>query len=125
MVGYVPWDQTPAYLKAADVFVVPSIQDEAGNVDGLPTVLLEAMAAGCAIVASRIAGTPEVICDGENGLLVSPRDEAALAEKICLLLGDEKLRQQLGEAARQTVAARYRWVQIAERVATILQGVVL
>lgn len=121
-VGYIPWDQTPVYLKAADVFVVPSIRDEAGNVDGLPTVLLEAMAAGCAIVASRIAGIPEVICDGENGLLVSPGDENDLAEKICLLLGDEKMRERLGEAARKTVTTHYSWIQIAERVAKILQA---
>ncbi len=122
LVGHIPWDQTPEYLKAADVFVVPSIQDEAGNIDGLPTVLLEAMAAGCAIVASCIAGIPEVIRDGENGLLVPPKDEVALAEKICLLLGNKDLRQQLGEAAQKTVATRYRWIQIAERVATILQA---
>lgn len=120
-VGYVPWDQTPAYLKMADVFVVPSIRDEAGNVDGLPNVLLEAMAAGCAIVASRVAGIPEVLYDGENGLLVPPSDEVALAEKVCVLLGDETLRKRLGEAAQRTVAARYRWMQIAEQVAAILK----
>ncbi|MEM0489473.1 MAG: glycosyltransferase [Candidatus Bathyarchaeia archaeon] len=123
-VGHIPWDQTPVYLKAADVFVVPSIRDEAGNVDGLPSVLLEAMAAGCAVVASHIAGIPEVICDGENGLLVPPGDEIALSEKICLLLGDGKLRKRLGEAAKKTVATRYRWIQIAEQVAAILETAV-
>lgn len=122
-VGYVPWDQTPAYLKAADVFVVPSVRDKAGNVDGLPNVLLEAMAAGCAIVASHIAGIPEVIRDGENGLLVPPGDEIALAEKICYLLSNKNLRKQLGEAAQETIAAHYNWMQIAKRIAAILQTI--
>jgi len=121
-VGHIPWYQTPAYLKMVDVFVVPSVKDEAGNVDGLPCVLLEAMAAGCAVVASRIAGIPDVICDGENGLLVPPKDEIALAEAICSLLSNEKLRRQLGEAAQKTIITQYRWTQIAERIAAVLKA---
>jgi glycosyltransferase involved in cell wall biosynthesis len=121
-VGRIPWDQTPAYLKMADVFVVPSIRDEAGNVDGLPNVLLEAMAAGCAIVASRIGGIPDVIHDGENGLLVPPKDEVALAEAICSLLSNERLRRRLGEAAQKTTITQYKWMQIAERIEAVLKA---
>jgi len=119
--GRVPWDQTPAYQAMADVFVVPSVQDESGNVDGLPNVLLESMASGCAIVASRVAGIPEIVRHGENGLLTPPKDELALAEAICVLLADRSLRERLGNAARLTVANELNWMHIGARVAAILQ----
>jgi glycosyltransferase involved in cell wall biosynthesis len=106
----------------ADVFVVPSVLDEAGNVDGLPNVLLESMASGCAIVASSVAGIPDVIRDGENGLLVPQRDERALAEAICTLLDDLSLRQRLGDAARATAVGRLSWIHTGERVARILRA---
>jgi glycosyltransferase involved in cell wall biosynthesis len=118
--GHIPWDQTPAVLTKADVFVVPSVLDEAGNVDGLPNVLLESMASGCAIVASEVAGIPEVIKDGENGLLVPQRNEQALADAICTLLSDRQVRQRLGHAARATAVNGLSWAHTAERVARIL-----
>jgi glycosyltransferase involved in cell wall biosynthesis len=120
--GHIPWDQTPGYLATADVFVVPSILDEAGNLDGLPNVLLESMASGCAIVASSVAGIPDVISDGENGLLVPQRDERALAEAISILLDDPSLRQRLGDAARSTAVGSLSWIHTAERVARILRA---
>jgi len=120
-IGHVPWDQTPAYLNAADILVVPSILDEAGNVDGLPNVLLEALASGCTIVASRIAGIPTVIQDGVNGLLVPSGDPQALAEALCQLLEDCTLRQKLAAMARQTAVETLSWEHIGQRVAAVLE----
>jgi len=122
--GHIPWDQTPATLAMADVFVVPSIQDQAGNVDGLPNVLLESMAAGRATVASRVAGIPEVIEDGQDGLLVPQKDVPALAEAICALLSNPDLRARLGSAARHKIAGRLTWTHTGERIAAILQSCV-
>ena len=96
-------------LAAADVVAVPSVVDRAGNVDGLPNVLLEAMAAGRAVVASRVAGIPDVIDDGRNGILVPPEDAAALAAALRRLAGDAALRQRLGSAARRDVVERLSW----------------
>ena len=120
-VGHVPWEQTPVYLAAADAVVVPSIQDDAGNVDGLPNVLLESLAAGRVVIATRVAGIPEVIRNGENGILVSQRDTRALADAICTVLNDDVLRNRLGMEARNTAVQKLSWVRIGERVAAILR----
>ena len=120
--GQIPWDQTPSYLTMADICVVPSVQDEAGNLDGLPNVLLESMASGCAIVATNVAGIPEVVHDGKNGLLTPPRDERALADAVCRLLSDQHLRQRLGDGARESAISSLSWDHIGEKIATILRA---
>ncbi|MET0154068.1 MAG: glycosyltransferase [Candidatus Binatia bacterium] len=101
--GDVPHDQVGGLFHAADAVAVPSVRDERGNVDGLPNVLLEAMAAGRAVVASRIAGIPDVVEDGRNGLLVPPGDDEALAGALHRLFGDRELRARLGAAAIERV----------------------
>ena len=120
--GHVPWHETPQYLAMADVLVIPSILDDAGNIDGLPNVLLESMATGCAIVATEVAGIPEVVRNGDNGLLVPPKDVTALAEAIGRLLEDAGLRQRLGAQARLTTTTSLDWMQIAQRIEAILQA---
>jgi glycosyltransferase involved in cell wall biosynthesis len=87
-------------LHEAEVLVVPSIPAASGDQDGQPIVLLEAMAAGRAIIASRLPGIDEAVEDGRNGLLVSPGDAAELARTIDHVLSDDVLRERLGEAAR-------------------------
>ena len=98
-----------AALCAADVVVVPSVRDRAGNVDGLPNVLLEALAAGRAVVATRIAGIPDVIRDGLNGLLVPERDPTALAAALARLGREPETRRHLGAAARRTAEETLTW----------------
>lgn len=113
--GRVPRQEIPAYFAAADIVSVPSVRDDAGNVDGLPNVALEAMAAGKAIVASAIAGFPDVIDDGENGLLVPEKDSAALAAAIARLARDARLRETLGTRAREKIRAQLNWDTVARR----------
>jgi glycosyltransferase involved in cell wall biosynthesis len=86
-------------LHEAEVFVVPSVPAASGDQDGVPIVLLDAMAAGCAIVGSRLAGIDEALEDGVNGLLVPPGDAPALARAIDRVLTDETLRVTLGKTA--------------------------
>lgn len=88
-------------LEELDVVALPSWTE------GLPMSLLEAMAHGRPVVATPVGGTPEVVADGETGLLVPPRDPAALAAALRRLLDDPALRRRLGEAGRQRVAERF------------------
>jgi glycosyltransferase involved in cell wall biosynthesis len=101
-------------LSSADVVAVPSVVDRSGNVDGLPNSLLEALSAGQAVVASDIAGIPEVIEDRKNGLLVPPEDADALARSIMELRDKPDLRRRLGAEARRTAVSELDWTATAE-----------
>jgi glycosyltransferase involved in cell wall biosynthesis len=98
-----------AALAAADVVVVPSVVDRAGNVDGLPNTLLEALAAGRAVVASRVGGIPDVVTHEQDALLVPPGDAAALAEALRRLVREPETRERLARAARRLAEARLTW----------------
>lgn len=91
---------------AADVFCLPSLQE------GFGIAFLEAMAASLPVVAARAAAVPELVPDGEVGLLVPPRDPESLAAALARLLDDEALRRRLGEAGRRRVE-RYDWQVVA------------
>ena len=96
-------------LVAADVVVHPSAYPE-----GLPSILLEAAAAGAAIVASPAGGTTDLVRHGETGLLVPPGDPRGLAEALELLASDDALRERLAAAARRLVCERFDWRVVAD-----------
>lgn len=91
----------PALLAAADLFVLPTRDD------AFPTALLEAQAAGVAVVASRAGGVPEIVEDGATGVLVPPGDAAALARAVSALLADPAARRRLAEAGRRQARERF------------------
>lgn len=93
-------DLAEAYL-AADLFVLPSLGE------GLPMALLEAMAYGKCVVATRVPGNIDVVKDGWNGILVEPKNPRELASKIDYLLTDEEIRERLGAQARRDVEQNY------------------
>ena len=104
-----PVDNVPSYLGQADIFVLPSLAE------GLSNALLEAMAYGLPCIATRVGGTPELIQDGQTGLLVAPEDTAGLAAALVRLADDPALRETLGQQARQHVAAEFSLERIAQR----------
>jgi glycosyltransferase involved in cell wall biosynthesis len=87
-------------LSSAEIFVLTPVIQADGDRDGVPNVILEAMAAGLPVVSSAISGIPEVVHHGSTGLLVPPADPHALADALALLLTDPDLRCTLGQAAR-------------------------
>jgi colanic acid/amylovoran biosynthesis glycosyltransferase len=94
-------------VRRAAVFAAPCVVGGDGNRDGLPTVLLEAMALGTPCVSTDVTGIPEVLRNGETGLMVPQRDPAALADAIERLLVDPELRVRLAGRARQLVEAEF------------------
>jgi len=96
-----PRKDVPALMHAIDVFAMPSIWE------GFGLVLLEAMAAGRPIVASRVATIPEVVVDGETGLLVPAGDPVALADALAQLAHDPALARRLGEAGRERLRQHF------------------
>jgi glycosyltransferase involved in cell wall biosynthesis len=109
LIGEVDRHSVAAALGAADVVAVPSVVDAGGNVDGLPNTLLEALAAGRPVVASAIAGIPEVVTDDENGLLVPAKDVEALALALGRLRDQPELRDRLGAEARNRALRELDW----------------
>ncbi len=105
LVGPKSQDEVMAAYRRAAVFALPCIVAQDGNRDGLPTVLLEAMACGLPVVSTNLVGVPEIVDHGVNGLLVEPGDAAALAAHLARLLGDAELRRTLGETGRRKVVA--------------------
>jgi hypothetical protein len=95
-------DDLGAVLRAADVLAAPSTHP-----DPLPNAALEAASVGLPVVASRCGGLPEIVRDGETGLLVEPGDPASLAGAIADLAADPALRRRFGEAARADIAERF------------------
>jgi glycosyltransferase involved in cell wall biosynthesis len=99
--GWLGQNERDEQLARASVFCLPS------HAEGLPMAMLEAMAAGTAVVASNVGGIPETIVDGDNGLLAPPRDEEALAGRLAQVLGDEALRTRLAQRARARIEQHY------------------
>lgn len=101
--GQLSHRSTIAVLKAADVCINPSLSE------GLPTILLEAGLSGCAIVASNVGGTSEIVSHQSSGLLYPPGDNQALSACLALLLADPLLRQRLASNARHSIISRFNW----------------
>src|SRR5262249_18732502 len=105
-------------LKAFDVFALSSVTE------GLGTSLLDAMACSKPVVATRTGGIPEVVEDGRTGLLVPARESHGLADALVRLLGDERLRRQLGGAGFDRVRRRFTVERMVAETAAVYERVV-
>ena len=123
--GRIPWDKVPDFLAAADIFVLPSQRDMHGNIDGLPTVLLEAMSCGVPVIASHIGGVPLVISDFQNGILFSPDNNSSLGDAIEALINNPKERERLGRAARQSIINEFNWEYVANKFIGVFKQALL
>jgi len=107
--GKVPNKELPYYYNQADVFVLPSLRE------GLPVVLMEAMSSGCPVVATNIAGNPDMIESGQNGFLIKTKSPKKISKAILDILSDDKLKNRFIRNARETIIERYSWNVIAKR----------
>jgi glycosyltransferase involved in cell wall biosynthesis len=115
LVGPRPQSDVIRHVQAAAVFALPCIVGEDGDRDGLPNVLFEAMALGTPCVSTDVTGIPEVLHDGQTGLMVPQRDPRSLANAIDRLLTDPGLRVRLASSARRLIEAEFDVHRNAER----------
>ncbi len=115
LAGSVLRDTLPDLYRAADLFVLPAVHDAQGNVDGLPNVILEAMASGMAVVASGISGVPLAVEPGVTGLLTIEGSAASVAAALIDLLRAEQRRKAMGQAGRSKAERELTWDAIAVR----------
>lgn len=116
-VGYKTQDEVAALLPLSDMLVLPSFAE------GVPVVLMEAMASGKPVIASRVAGVQELVEDGVNGFTVPSGDSIALAERIEQLFADPVARERMGQAGRQTVEQNFNVDVEARSLAQLLAAV--
>ena len=114
LAGFVPDELLPVYYNAADYFMLPSASGE-----GLPLVLLEAMACGLPTIATAVGGTPEILKHMKNGILVPPIDPEAMAKATSKLLSDENLGKAMGKEARKNIEAKYTWKENVRQLQAI------
>lgn len=105
-------------LKAFDIFVFPSLTE------GLPLVVIEAMATGLPIVASHVGGIPELVVNGETGFLVSPTSKEEIKETIIKLLNNPKLRKEMGQIARKRFETHFSLPQMVQKYIEVYEEVV-
>jgi phosphatidylinositol alpha-mannosyltransferase len=108
--GYAPLDQLPRYHQSSQIFCAPNTGNESQGI-----ILLEAMAAGCPVVASNIGGFGSVLTHGVEGLLVRPKDSEALAGALLQLVDDADLRERMSAAGRER-AQHFSWERVSQRV---------
>jgi len=116
-VGKVMNEDVPEYMVASDIFVLSSLSE------GLPVTILEAMASGLPIIATKVRGLSEIIKEGENGFLVKPEDPDEIAEKILLIIQNDKLRKEISDNNKKK-AKEYDWENIIEKIEKIYSKVI-
>ncbi|MGQ0603338.1 MAG: glycosyltransferase [Anaerolineales bacterium] len=122
LTGPLPQEQVRELMRRAEVFALPCVQARDRDQDGIPVVLMEAMALQRPVISTPLSGIPELVHDGANGLLVPAGDSAALAQGLARLLADKALRESLGRAGRTTVARAFNVDVSAKQMAGLFAG---
>lgn len=107
LVPYMEANDLKVIYAETDIFVLPSVVAENGDRDGIPNVLVEAMAMAVPVVSTNVSGIPELVDDGENGSLVSERDVDSLADAMEMLIVNKELREKMGAKGREKVKAKF------------------
>jgi colanic acid/amylovoran biosynthesis glycosyltransferase len=114
--GPVGNDEVKRYYHDADLFVLPCVTGQDGHHDGIPVVLMEAMACGVPVISTRLSGIPELVEDGKSGLLVPEKDPRALSGAIAGLLADADMRRRFSDEGRKKVVAEFDIRDVARRL---------
>ena len=118
--GHISQEEVANRMRACHLFVMPCRQDRVGDMDGIPTVFMEAMATGRPVVSCSLSGIPELVRDGETGVLVPPDDPGALADAIARLAANPAERLRLAQQGRALVERQHDQRRNAQRVVRLL-----
>jgi len=118
--GALPAAALPRFYQSSRVFALPSVVAASGDTDGLPVVLLEAMAAGCPLVGTAVGGIPDAMVHGRTGLLVEPAAPGALAAAINQVLDSPAEAVRMGALAQRWARRKFDWRQVARGYAGVL-----
>ncbi|MEX2460151.1 MAG: glycosyltransferase [Paenibacillaceae bacterium] len=124
MKGLVAHSQMAGFLNQADIFCLPSITTKDGNHEGIPNAIKEAMATGLPVVSTRHGGIPELVSDGNNGLLVPEKNVRKLAKKIQYLINNPLLRLKMGEKGREKVERYFNSAKQVRKLETIYRNLI-
>ena len=100
-------EDIPEFMRGGDIYCLPCVWAGDGDVDGLPQMLMEAMACGVPVISTRLVGITDLIDDGDTGLLAEPNDADDLAEKIERLISDKSLRDRFAKSGREKVESHF------------------
>lgn len=117
-VGQVDYSKVPQYYAAADIFVLPSVAWE-----GLPMTVIEAMAAGLPVIASRVGGVPDAVQEGKTGILVEPANVGQLKGAVSQLLQDNELQRKMGKSARELAKRKFSQAAMTQNTLAIIHKV--
>jgi colanic acid/amylovoran biosynthesis glycosyltransferase len=107
LMGWMNQDETFKIMQLSDIFLAPSVTDQTGDQEGIPVVIMEAMAHGLPVVSTYHSGIPELVIDTKTGFLVSERDSDELAKKIEFLISNPDILEKFGTEGQRTVETDY------------------
>lgn len=124
LAGVYTHEEMRRIMPQAAIFALTPFVTQDGDRDGIPTSLAEAMACGVPVVSTTVAGVPELVTHGRNGLLSAPRQIAEIADNLSILLNDTAKRRQYGQAARETIVAEFNLQTGAHQLADLYRATV-
>ncbi|MFW6323880.1 MAG: glycosyltransferase [Desulfovibrionales bacterium] len=122
LVGWQGQDAIAEYMQQSDILLCPSVTDRNGDQEGIPVVLMEAMAQGLPVLSTFHSGIPELVVDGKNGFLVQEKDAAQMAEKLRFLLDNPGMWEEMGRAARDHIEEQYDIVKLNQKLVGIFSS---
>jgi len=120
--GWLDQSQVRTYLEQSTIFALPCVIASDGDRDGIPAVLMEAMAMEKPCISTTVSGIPELIADGQSGLLVPEQDSFALAEALTRLLDDPEFAARLGPAGREKVTEEFNLDKITDELLNLFSN---
>ena len=118
--GGIPNEELPAYYAEADIFVGPSVTTKGGDSEGLGVVFIEALAANCAVITSKLPAIADTILHEKTGLAVDVKNEQILADAMLTLINNEELRKRLAQQGQSHVKRAFDWDNVGHRYADFL-----